>query len=41
MNSVTNNPAPPRLLTSRRKGESVTPAIGDSTSGGEIRRPAI
>jgi hypothetical protein len=32
---------PPQRLAMRRKGESVTPAIGESTSGGEILRPAI
>src|SRR5690349_3029405 len=36
MNSETDRPTPPRRFNKRRKETSVTPAIGDSTSGGLI-----
>src|SRR4030095_11331858 len=36
MNSETVSPIPPRAFNSRRKEISVTPAIGESTSGGLI-----
>jgi hypothetical protein len=36
MNSETDSPTPPRRFNKRRKETSVTPAIGDSTSGGLI-----
>src|SRR5580765_1501615 len=36
MNSDTVNPIPPRVFNKRRNEISVTPAIGESTSGGLI-----
>src|SRR2546429_7017327 len=36
MNSETVRPMPPRCFSKRRKEISVTPAIGESTSGGLI-----
>src|SRR5437660_3354298 len=36
MNSETVRPTPPRCFSKRRKEISVTPAIGESTSGGLI-----
>jgi hypothetical protein len=41
MNSETVSPMPPRRFKSARNGTSVTPAIGDSTSGGLIRTSRI
>jgi hypothetical protein len=41
MNSETVSPMPPRRLSSARNGTSVTPAIGDSTSGGLISTSLI
>src|SRR4030095_16693810 len=41
MNSETVSPIPPRAFNSRRKEISVTPAIGESTSGGLISMSRI
>src|SRR5687767_8794390 len=41
MNSETVSPMPPRRLRSARKGTSVTPAIGERTSGGLISTSRI
>ena len=41
MNSVTIKPTPPSSLISRRKDESVTPAIGASTRLGSMLKLPI
>jgi hypothetical protein len=41
MNSETDSPTPPRRFNRRRKETSVTPAIGESTSGGLISTSLI
>src|SRR5215210_6921079 len=41
MNSETVRPTPPRRFKSARNGTSVTPAIGESTSGGLISTSLI
>ena len=41
MNSETVRPMPPRRFRSARNGTSVTPAIGESTSGGSISTSRI
>src|ERR1700741_1445944 len=41
MNSETVRPIPPRVFSSRRNEISVTPAIGESTSGGLISMSRI
>src|SRR5205085_4242492 len=41
MNSETVKPMPPRRFNNARNGTSVTPAIGESTSGGLISMSRI
>jgi hypothetical protein len=41
MNSETDRPTPPRRFNKRRKETSVTPAIGESISGGLISMSRI